>query len=306
MTSRVEEQNAKNAAEAERLNKKIEREGRDAKASQSSREAFSKLVRTNQQSSSEAKSQGERTQNEAKQGEAQAQKGAKNASEADRAARLARGGALAQNRVLEQARSFQGVLTNQQASTQEADKGRVERREAGSQKDRVEAEDKAADVDKQEATRDAEVEQAKVEARHDAQVANGAINPDGSNGQQKDKRQGGQGDEGGAKQQLQSATPTQKAQGPRAVKQIPPEVLEKLCSAVWLGVNEKGLREFQIELKDGPLKGALVKITAEDGKVALSFSNVGADEKRLIEASKGDLMRRLEKKGLSLARLDVK
>ncbi len=303
MTSRVEEQNAKNAAEAERLNKKIDREGRDAKASETSRDAFSKLVRVNQQSSSEAKGQGERAQNEAKQGEAQAQKGAKNAGEADRAARMARGGALAQNRVLEQARSFQGVLTNHQSQTQEADKGRVERREVGTQKDRVEAEDKTADVDKQDATRDADVEQAKVEARNDAK-ANSAINPDGSNGQ-KDKRSG-QGEEGGQKQQLQTAAPADKAKGPSAVKQIPPEVLEKLCSAVWLGVNEKGLREFQIELKDGPLKGALVKITAEDGKVALSFSNVGADEKRLIEASKGDLMRRLEKKGLSLARLDVK
>lgn len=303
MTSRVEEQNAKNAAEAERLNKKIDREGRDAKASETSRDAFSKLVRTNQQSSSEAKNQGERAQGEAKQGEAQAQKGAKNASEADRAARLARGGALSQNRVLEQARSFQGVLTNQQAQTHEADKGRVERREAGTQKDRVEAEDKAADVEKQEATRDADVEQAKVEARNDAK-ANAAINPDGSNGGQKEKRSG-QGEEGGQKQ-LQTAAPAEKAKGAHQVKQIPPEVLEKLCSAVWLGVNEKGLREFQIELKDGPLKGALVKITAEDGKVALSFSNVGADEKRLIEASKGDLMRRLEKKGLSLARLDVK
>jgi hypothetical protein len=306
MTSRVEEQNAKNAAEAERLNKKIEREGRDAKASDTSRDAFSKLVRTNQQSSSETKKQGEREQTEARQGEAQAQKGAKNASEADRAARLARGGALSQNRVLEQARSFQGVLTNQQAQTQEADKGRVERREAGTAKDRVEAEDKTKDVDKQEATRDAEVEQAKVEARNDAK-ANGAINPDGSNGgQQRDKRSG-QGDEGGQKQPLQTQAPVAKgAQGPREVRQIPPEILEKLCSAVWLGVNEKGLREFQIELKDGPLKGAHVKITAEDGKVALTFTNVGGDEKRLLEASKGDLMRRLEKKGLSLARLDVK
>lgn len=304
MTSRVEEQNAKTAAEAERLNKKIEREGRDAKASDTSRAAFSKLVRTSQQSSSESKAQGERTQNEAKQGEAQAQKGAKNASEADRAARMARGGALSQSRVLEQARSFQGVLSNHTTQTQEADKGRVERREAGTQKDRVEAEDKAQDVDKQEATRDAEVEQAKVEARNDAK-ANGAINPDGSNGSPKEKRQGG-GDEGGQKQQLQAAAPVDKAKGPQAVKQIPPEILEKLCSAVWLGVNDKGLREFQIELKDGPLKGAHVKITAEDGKVSLTFSNLGADEKRLVEASKGDLMRRLEKKGLSLARLDVK
>lgn len=307
MSSRVEEQNAKNAAEAERLNKRIEREGRDAKASEANRDAFSKLVRTNQQSSAETKEKNERGQNEAKQGEAQAQKGAKGSQEAERAARLARGGALAQNRVLEQARSFQGVLTNQQAQTQEADKGRVERREAGTQKDRVEAEDKRVDVERQEAKRDADVELERVEARQERQ-ANAAINPDGQNsGGHKGGREGGQ--DGGGNQQRPGqpqVSAAQGAKGPREVKQIPPEILEKLVSAVWLGVNDKGLREFQIEMKDGPLKGGLVKISADDGKISLTFANIGADEKRLIEACKGELMRRLERKGLSLARLDVK
>jgi hypothetical protein len=89
------------------------------------------------------------------------------------------------------------------------------------------------------------------------------------------------------------------------VKQIPPEMLEKLVSTVYLAVTEKGLKEFQIELKDGVLKGAFLKISAENGKVGLSFSGLDAGTKNLVESSKGDLMRRLEKKGLKLARLDV-
>lgn len=311
--SKVEQEHQARQAEAERLNKKIEREGRDAKAAEQGRDAFSKLVRTNQQSQAEGKTKGERADKEAKQGEAQAQKGAKAASEGERAARLARGGAMQQSRVLEQARSFHGVLSNQQAQTQESDKARVERREAGTQTDRVEAEDRAKDVETKDTRKERDVEEARVESRAEAKqkeaARDAAVNPDGQSGNKgRDQGQGGQEGQGQQQQRpgANQVNQAQAAKAPHQVKQIPPEILEKLVSAVWLGVNDKGLREFQIELKDGPLKGAHVKITAEDGKIGLVFSNLDGDSKRLVEASKGDLMRRLEKKGLSLARLDVR
>lgn len=300
MTSKVEQENqARQAAEAERLTKKIEREGRDAKSSEASRNAFSQLVKTSQSSRDEAKAKGERAQGEAQQGE-QSAKSTKQGGDLERAARLARGGVLQQSKIQEQARSFQGVLQNHAGETRDADKGRVERRDQGIKKDTVEKEDRSTDVHKQESKRDAEAELQRVEA-HEQARPNAAIDAD-AGGDQRDQR----GDPGAAA--IAGAKTAEAAKGPqgaREVKQIPPELLEKLVSAVYLAVNDKGLKEFQIELKDGPLKGGFLKISADDGKISLSFGNLGADEKRLVEASKGELMRRLEKKGLTLSRLDV-
>lgn len=296
MSSKVEQENqARQAAEADRLNKKLEREGRDAKTSESGRAAFAQLVNRSQAGQSEGKAKGERAQGE------QAQASAKQGGELERAARMARGGVLQQSRVQEQARSFQGVLSGHTEETRAADKGRVERREQGSKKDSVDKDERTADVRKQESKRDVEADVARVEAREQGQ-ANAAINADAGGGQGK-----GRGEQGAAASVApMAADAAQGTQAARAVKQIPPELLEKLVSAVYLAVNDKGLKEFHIELKDGPLKGGLLKISADNGKIALSFSNLGGDEKRLVEASKGELMRRLEKKGLTLSRLDVR
>ena len=145
--SRVEEQNAKQAAEAERLQKKAETEARQAKTSESSREAFSKLVKTNQQQGSNAeKAQSDKNQTESKQNEA-AQKGsAKSAQEADRNARMARGGVVQHARVMEQAKSFSQVLNQGTQDTKQADQGRVERRDDGTKKDKVESADRERDI----------------------------------------------------------------------------------------------------------------------------------------------------------------
>jgi hypothetical protein len=300
MTSRVEQENQAKAAEAERLQKKIDREARDAKA----RDAFAKLVRTNQQDSSVQRQKNEK-QAESQRGEEHAGKTARQAQEGDRAARSARGGVQQQSKAMEQARSFQGVLTNQQSATREADKGRVERRDQGTKKDRVEKDDREVGIRRQETKKEVEAEAARIEAREQARP-NAAIQGDnrGSSGGS-DKGSEDNAASAIAQARKAAAPQAQGVQAPREVKQIPPELLEKLASAVYLGVNQKGLKEFQIELKDGPLKGAFLKISADGGKVALRFEGVGADEKRLLEASKGDLLRRLEKKGLSLSKLEV-
>ena len=145
-----------------------------------------------------------------------------------------------------------------------------------------------------------------MEAR-EGQRPNAAIGQDqhkGSDEQPKDD--GAAAAAAAVKKAAQQPQAVQGAKTAQPVKQIPPELLEKLVSTVYLAVTEKGLKEFQIELKDGPLKGGFLKISAENGKVALSFSGIGASEKNLLEASKGDLMRRLEKKGLALSRFEVK
>lgn len=303
MSSRVEQENQARQAEAERLQKKLERESRDHKAGDAGRETFARLVKSSQQGQQETRTKGEQARGEAHKGEEQAGRAARQAGEGDRAARLARGGVVQQSRVMEQARSFQGVLQGQQGQTRETEQGRVEARDHGTSQDRVERDDRETSIQKAETKRDAEAEQARVEAREQARP-NAAIQGDCGGGGGEPRDDGGAA-AAAALRKAQQAAPTQGAQAAREVKQIPPELLEKLVSAVYLGVNQKGLKEFQIELKDGPLKGAFLKITAEDGKVGLRFEGLGADEKRLVEASKGELMRRLGKKGLALARLEV-
>ena len=299
MTTRVED-DARKAADAERMQQRVDKEARDVKTSQTSREAFGKLVKTGQAQHQDAKGKAAK-QGEAKQGEAQGQKVQKEAAANDRAARASRGGIQQQSKAMEQAKSFSGVLTNQQSSTAQTDKGRVEKRDAGKDKDRVERDDREVDVKRADTKKDVEADVARVEAREQGRP-NAAIDADTSGG----------GDQRGrerAPMGMPQPTTVQAAQSTaasREVKQIPPELLEKLVSAVYLGVNEKGLKEFQIELKDGPFKGAFMRVSAEDGKVSLRFEGLDQNSKRLLEGCKGDLMKRLSAKGLSLARLDVK
>jgi len=309
MSSKVEEQNAQAAAEAERLAQKADKQAREAKTSQASREAFAKLVKANQQGAQVQKGQAEKGQGEARQSEAHAQQQAKGSEQADRAARMARGGVMQHARVMEQAKSFSAVLGKQQAETAQTDGQRVEAREQGGSKDRVEREDRDRDVAAADVKQEADREQARVEAR-DGGAPGGPIDPDGKNRGGGGGRGGREpGDEGAAAlAALKKPTTPQAASGPQGavgVKQIPPELLEKLVSAVYLAVNDKGLKEFQIELKDGPLKGGFLKLSADGGKISLSFLGLAGDQKRLVEASKGELMRRLEKKGLRLERLSV-
>lgn len=307
MSSRVEEQNAQAAAEAERLAQRADKQAREAKTTEAGREAFAKLVKANQQDTKSAKGGREKSEAESRQSEAQGQKAASSSQQADRAARMARGGVMQHARVMEQARSFSQVLGHQQASTAQADGQRVEARDQGVQKERVEREERDRDVGRAEVKQEGDREQSRIESRSEAQQG-AAVDPDGKNRGGGGQGGQGRGDEGAAALaalKKPSSTPAAGPQGAAGARQIPPEILEKLVSAVYLAVTEKGLKEFQIELKDGPLKGGFLKLSADKGQVSLSFLGLEGDQKRLVEASKGELMRRLEKKGLRLHKLSV-
>jgi len=299
--ARVEGEN-QSAKEAERAAQEADKRSREARLAQTDRQTFGRMLESQKGAKEQALQQG------AQQAREQAAEGQKKTGEQAKAALMARHGVAQQGRFMEAAKTFQGSLEQAQQKTQASDQGRVERRDTGKQKDRVEHEDrKEVQTARAEAKKDRETELARAEAR-DAARPNAAIGSDnkGSGDGQP------QGDDGSAaaaaaiKKAAQQPTAAKGPQAAREVKQIPPELLEKLVSTVYLAVTEKGFKEFQIELKDGPLKGAFLKISADNGKVALAFSGLGAQEKALLEASKGDLMRRLEKKGLSLGRLEVK
>jgi hypothetical protein len=302
--SRVDNEPPPSAQEAERAAKEADKRSRDAKLQEQDRQAFGKLLQGQKEAKDGARST-EKKQAEARQGEQKASTQAKGSEQADRAARMARGGTLQHARVMEQAKGFQGALEQTQQKTQTNDQGRVQSRDSGKQKDRVEHDDRKEVVEKKaQAKQEREADLAAVERREGARP-NAAINNDdrgGGGGQPQDDGSAAAAAAIKAQKQMPDVKATAAA-GP--VKQIPPELLEKLVSTVYLAVTEKGLKEFQIELKDGPLKGGFLKISAENGKVALKFSGLDAHTKNLIESSKGDLMRRLGKKGLSLARLDV-
>jgi hypothetical protein len=297
--SRVEGEQSSASREAERVQHETDKRVRDDKAQSADRQAFGKLMQ-NQKTARDASAKTGQQQQQAKSGDAKG-------PDLARTALMARAGGAQQSKLVETAKTFQGSLEQAQQKSSTADQGRVTTRDTGKQKDRVERDDRSEVLQaKVDAKKDRESELARVEAR-DGQRPNAAIGQDqhkGSDGQPKDD--GAAAAAAAVKKAAQQPQAVQGAKAAQPVKQIPPELLEKLVSTVYLAVTEKGLKEFQIELKDGPLKGGFLKISAENGKVALSFSGIGASEKNLLEASKGDLMRRLEKKGLSLSRFEVK
>lgn len=301
--SRVEGENQA-AREAERAAKETDKRSREAKLAQTDRQTFGRMLESQKGAKEQANQAG------AQQTREQGTEAQKKTGEQAKTALLARHGVAQQGRFMETAKTFQGSLEQAQQKTQTSDQGRVEGRDVGKQKDRVEHEDrKEVQESRTEAKKDRETELTRAEAREAARP-NAAIGSDGKgSGGGSGQQPGDDGSAAAAAAIKKAAQQPTAVKGPKAaheVKQIPPELLEKLVSTVYLAVTEKGLKEFQIELKDGPLKGGFLKISADNGKVALSFSGLGAQEKALLESSKGDLMRRLEKKGLSLAKLEVK
>ena len=303
--SRVDNDSTPSAQEAERVQKESDKRTRDAKNQETDRQTFGKLL-SGQKQSKETQGQQGKQQAEAKQGEHSAKTQHKGASDAERAGRMARGGTLQHSKAMEQAKGFQAALAQTQQHSGSNDQGRVERRDVGKQKDKVEIDDRQGDqLKKAEAKKDADVDKAQVEA-HEAHRPNAAIGSDRGSGDSDGRgKDHGRAAAAAAMKKQTSTAAAATSSARHEVKQIPPEMLEKLVSTVYLAVTEKGLKEFQMEFKDGPLAGAFVKISAENGKVALKFSGLDTNTKNLVEASKGDLLRRLEKKGLSLSRLDL-
>lgn len=299
--SRVEEQQKKAQAEAERMQKTADRAARDAKRTDDSKNRFGELVKQGQ-----AKDQHTTQTQQRSVGEQVMAQHARTEQDAARMARLARGGTLQHGRILEQVKSFQGTLETQKAKTEETDKGRVETRHEGMAEARGQSEERVGDLEQKKDLRaDKEREQLKAEAR-DQTRANAAID-----GQARGKGGSQSGGEGMADPNaaqvagIGKAGAAEEAQQAHEVKQIPEAILEALANEVYVGVNAKGLAEFRVELKEGILQGATMRITADGGKIQLAFDGLEGNAKRLVQASEGEIARRLEKKGLRLDALTV-
>ena len=131
-----------------------------------------------------------------------------------------------------------------------------------------------------------------------------------------DEQRGGgdqdQGDGGGMQggqmgmpmQQPQVSAPAE-AKGAAGAPRIPANALNEIVKRCLAGVNTKGMNEFQIDLKDGVLGGATVKVTSNGRKVSTTFVAGDANIRRLLKASEGDLARAFDKSGLSLEKFTV-
>ena len=298
--SRVEDQR-KSQAETERMQKQADRASRDAQRADKSTQRFGQLMeRAKTPNQAHEKKLGQQL------GEQQATQQNRASSDAARMARMARGGTLQHGRILEQVKSFQGTLQNQKAQSAEAQEVRVQQRDEGMTETRVQSDERVSDLDDKRETRaELDREQAKAEAQAEGR-ANAAISGRGAGGGGTSQQQHeGQGDNAAALQKAQGAAGADEAASARAVQEIPELILQALADKVYVGVNAEGLAEFRIELKDGILEGATLQVTAEDGGIKLHFHGLEGNAKRLVQASEGDLGRRLAAKGLRLQSLSV-
>lgn len=314
--NRVQQQQQQQRMEAERMQKAADKASRQQSADQADRQQFSQLMNDSARQSAregmkEARNKGAQEQ-QSKQGKVKKQTGDKKADAQSRSARLARGGALHQSKVMQQAESFHSLLDAKKQDTEglsrvlhnEAEESRTEVKTAG--------EERAGDLDHK-------AEERREMGKHEARIAaakadkhNAAISGDKPMAGDSGGDEGGgteKGDEAGVdaarKAGGKNEVKTEEVQGAAGAKQLPPEVIEALVKEVMIGVGPDGMATFRIELNDGVLQGATLQITADKGKIGIDVAGLDAGAKRLVQASVGQLQRGLEKRGLALDWLAV-
>lgn len=311
--SRVDQRQQESAREAERAQKQIDRNNRDNKTSNENRQKFSAMMKKGNEARQNEQTQGKKG-NEAR---AQSQKQAEGKGKNARMAAMARGGGQASQRLMAQVKGFEGAMARAKGSTEKDTKANNTAREEGMFEAKVQTNDAKESDATVETHKEAEAEQTKeemqAESKHNAAIS-------GSGGRKGGKGGGGAGAEGDGQQNNEQAAQemaklaakqggaqgASKGQAVKKTQQIPAELIEKLVRAVFVGVNAQGMKEFQIDLKDGALAGARMKVTAgKDGRIQLAFEGVDHHTKNLLESSKGELMRRFEDKGLHLGEMKV-
>lgn len=288
--------------EAERMQKVADKAAREAKTGQADRQAFGRLVQQNtaQQGAARAtlKNQEQGQASDRLQSLAQGLK-----QEAVKNQRLHKDGATLTNRALEQAKAFGGNLETKSAETATTQKAQTTERADAKEVERGRVEERGIALDKK--------REAEKEAEQDALVAeqvgkerpNAAIDASGDRDSSQQRDDGSRADAGKSVQKNAEIAPTAETRYTRDVQKIPDEIMKKLVDAVYVGVNEKGLHTFRMEMKEGVLQGGSVEITADEGKITLSFTGLEGHAKNMMESSTGELMKRMEKRGLTLDRI---
>ena len=77
-------------------------------------------------------------------------------------------------------------------------------------------------------------------------------------------------------------------------------MIREIAKAIAIAAASDGKSEVMIQLKGPMFEGVTLKVGLRKGKVRCSFDGCDRNTRNLIDASKGELMRALSKKGLEL------
>jgi hypothetical protein len=305
-SSKVRDQEAKRT-EARRVQERMDKTDIDKKTDQNRAAKFSSLVKnqdkknldSTKQTTKHAGEQNEQTLRQADQGKQMV---------ASRNARMARGGMMQHSRIMDQAKSFHQALEGSRTETKSDKDVKVKDRSEGMTEAREAFSERASEIDdrlesQKEVAKEEESAEIKDKERINAAIEGAAEKGDG--GSQKNRDDSHQESASQAVEQGAAVDAPKQAGYTSGVQQIPEAILEKLASNVWMGVNEKGMSTFRIELKDGVLQGASVQVSADGGKISLTIEGLDGGARNLVMASRGSLMRKLESKGLQLEEISV-
>ncbi len=303
MSSRIEQQRQEQARQAEKAQKTQDRADRDQQRADSKRETFASKIK---QQGAE-KQQTEKQTKEHLAGQRQGEQAQKNQGQ-NSANRMGRGGSLHEQRLMQQAKSFSGVLGQHQQKTQEDGKVQNQARNEGLNEDSSLVSDRKTDLDHQtEDVKDSEEAQRTEEAHQEAQTseARESAIESATDAPRKDQQghQGG-GEEGSP--QAQAVAAQEGPQGAAGAHPIPPELLEKLVAQVFVGYNPEGEQLFNFTFSEGVLDGCSVEISSDgSGKINMTISGLDGNTKRLLQACEGDIAKRLSAKKLQLEDFEV-
>ena len=298
MSSRIEQQRQDQARQAEKAQKAQDRSSRDQQKTQNKRQNFSdKIKKQGGQEQNVKKHQQQRTGQQKQASESQ------NTSQSQ----AGRGNSMHQQRMMQQAKSFSGVLGQFQKKGQEEGMIQTRSRSEGKEADGVQDHDRVSDLDthseevheKQETGKTEETQQeAQTEQALQTAIESATDSP------KKDQQQ--QQDNEGSQQQNQAITEAQGPQGAAGAHPIPPEILEKLVAQIFVGVNAEGAQMFNFTFQEGVLSGCAVSVTSNGaGRIKLSISGLEGQAKRLLSASEGDIAKRLASHKLDLESFEV-
>ena len=197
------------------------------------------------------------------------------------------------------------------ALTRATRQGLVKGRSKGAKLDKAAETERGTELDR---VRGEEREQVDTEVRRDDRddavraeekqqtVVELSVDPDGRGSDQRRQRNGRDSDGQGGRQD-DRAGGVSAAEGPRGAHHVklPAELVAQIAKAIAVATAAQGGSEVHIALKGDLLDGITVRVAArKGGKIRCIFEGCDPQTRNLIEASKGDLMRGLAKKGLEL------
>ena len=233
----------------------------------------------------------------------------KQANEAQntRQGNMGRGNSMHQQRLMQQAKSFSGVLGKFQQQSQQDGMVQNRARTEGKEADTVETQDRVSDLDTQgEEVREQQETGQAEELRQEAQAdqAKQAAIESATDAPKRDQQN--QQDNQDPDPQSQAITEAQGPQGAAGAHPIPPEILEKLVAQIFVGVSADGAQMFNFTFQEGVLSGCAVSVSSNGaGRIKLSISGLEGQAKRLLSASEGDIAKRLAAHKLDLESFEI-